>query len=249
MPSRPASFWEELSALEELYVVPSLLWIAAFGLDVLGRIVVNTISLMMLFTTHSMLTAAMDTDQSVWAPQKRRFLPMLKVWRRWLDLFSFVIGQIVGYLLWHWGDASSPHRSASKFVAQALQFYITIFTMILHGNILQKLSAGHTSGALDISLAGYYLIHVSVTSLFWMYQNAFQFISPNTVIQWQDDSRESLSAWLVVTITPVVATLAMLKIPIARQGLKYIVFKYMAFILSILESILYLGAIFCDLVG
>lgn len=58
-----------------------------------------------------------------------------------------------------------------------------------------------------------------------------------------------MSTWLVVTITTVVITLAMLKTPIVRKGLKYIIFEYMAFILSILESIPYLGAMFCDLAG
>ena len=212
---------------------------------------VNTISLMVLFSTHSMLTAAMDTDQSVWSPQRRRFFPMLKVWRQWLDLFSFVVGQMVGYLLWDWGDAASPRRSASDFVTQALHFDIAVcfISMILPGNILQKLSADHTSGALDRRTAYFVAMLASVASLSWMYHNAFHFISPDTVNQWQSDSREALSTWLVVTITTVVITLAMLKTPIVRQGLKYIIFEYMAFILSILESIPYLGGIFCDLAG
>ena len=251
MPSRLTLFWEELSALEQLYVVPSLLWTTAFGLDVFGRILVNTISLMILFGTHTMLTAAMDTDQSVWSPQRRRFLPMLKVWRQWLDFFSFVVGQIVGYLLWESWDAAWPRRGPWVFVAQALHFDIAVclVSMILPGNILQKLSADHTSGALDRRTAGVIAMLASVASLYWTYYNAFHFISPDAVNQWQNASREALSTWLIVTITTLVITLAILKTPIARQGLRYIVFEYMAFLLSILESIPYLGAIFCDLAG
>lgn len=251
MPSLLTLFWEELSAIEQLYVFPSLLWTSAFGLNVFQRITVNTISLMILFSTHTMLTAAMHTDQTVWAPQTRRFFPMLKVWCQWLDLFSFVVGQMVGYLLWEWRDALWPRRSPWVFVTQALHFDIAVclVSMILPGNILQKLSADHTSGALDRRTAGFIAMLASVASLSWTYYNAFHFISPNAVNRWQNASREALSTWLVVTITTVVITLAMLKTPIVRQGLRYIVFEYIAFILSILESIPYLGAIFCDLAG
>ena len=251
MPSRLTLFCEELSALEQLYVVPSLLWTIAFGLDVFGRIMVNTISLMMLFGMHAILGAAIDTDQRVWTLQRRRLLPMLKVWRRWLDLVSFVDGQIVGYLLWEWRDGALPRCGPWVFVTQALHFDIAVclVSMILPGNILQKLSADHTSGALDRRTAGFLAMLASVALLSWMYYNTFHFISPNAVNQWQNASREALSTWLAVTITTLVITLAILKTPIARQGLRYIVFEYMAFLLSMLESIPYLGAIFCDLAG
>ena len=212
---------------------------------------VNAISLNMLFSTHTMLTADMDTDQSVWGPQRRRFFPMLKVWRRWLDLFSFVNAQMVGYSVWHWGGVASPRRSAPVFVTQAFHFDVAIYLilMILPGNISQKLSADHTSGALDQRTAGFIAMFVSVASISWMYYNAFHFINLDTVNQWHNDCRETLSTWLVVTITAVVITLAMSKTPIVRQGLKYIIFEYMAFIFSRLESLPYFGAIFCDLAG
>ena len=176
---------------------------------------------------------------------------MLKVRRRWLDFFSFVVGQMVGYLLWAGRDAAWPRRSSWVFVTQALHFDITVclISLIMPGNILQKLSADHTSGALDRRTAGFIAMLASVASLSWTYYNAFHFISPNAVDQWQIVSREALSTWIVVTITTVVITLALLETPIVRQGLRYIIFEYMAFIFSILESIPYVGAIFCDLAG
>ena len=82
---------------------------SAFGLDVFGRITVNMISLTILSGTHTMLNAAMDTDQSLWTPQRRRSLLMLKVWLPWLDPFSLVVGQMVGYLMGmaRWGLSMS----------------------------------------------------------------------------------------------------------------------------------------------
>ena len=237
MPSRLTLFWEELSALEQLYVVPSLLWTTAFGLDVFGRILVNTISLMILFGTHTVLAAAIDTDQSVWSPQRRRFLPMLKVWRQWLGPFSFVVGQIVGYLLWDWWDAAWPRRGPWVFVRQAVHFDIAVcLVSVILPNIL-KPSADHTSGALDRRTAGFIAMLAGVASFYWADYNAFHVISPDAVNQWQ------MSTWLVVTNRTLVITLVILKAPIVRQGPRYIVFKYMAFFFSILESIPYLGAI------
>ena len=176
---------------------------------------------------------------------------MLKVWLPWLDLFSFVVGQMVGYLIWEWRDAAWPCRSPWVFVTQALHFDIAVYliSMILPGNILQEQSADHTSGALDLHTAGFIAMLASVASLSWIYYYAFHFISSNDVNHWQNASREALSTWLVMTITTVVITLTMLKTPIVRQGLRYIVFEYMAFILSLLERIPYLGAIFCDHAG
>ena len=207
----------------------------------------NTISFIILFGTRTILNAAMHTDQSL----RRKFLLMLKVRRRWLDLLSFVVGQMVGYLIWKWRDVAWPRHSPWVFMTQTLHFDIAVYltSMILPGNILQKLSADHTSGALDLHVAGSIAILASVASLSWMYYNAFHFISPKAVNHWQDASREALSTWLVMTITTVVITLTMLKTPIVRQGLKYIVFEYMAFILSLLERMPYLDAIFCDHVG
>ena len=176
---------------------------------------------------------------------------MLKVWRQWLDFFSFVVGQIVGYLLWETWDAAWPRRGPWVFVAQALHFDIAVclVSMILPGNILQKLSADHTSGALDKRTAGFIAMLAGVASLHWTYYNAFHFINADAVNQWANASREALSTWLVVTITTVMITLTLLKTPIFRQGLRYIIFEYIAFLLSILESIPYLGAVFCDLAG
>ena len=107
----------------------------------------------------------------------------------------------------------------------------------------------HTTGALDKHTTGFIAMLASVASLSWMYYYAFHLIRPEDVEHWQDASREALSTWFVVTITTVVITLTMLKIPIVRQGLKYIVFEYMAFIFSLLERIPFLGAIFCDHAG
>lgn len=133
-------------------------------------------------------------------------------------------------------------------MTQALHFDIAVYliSMILPGNILLKLSADHTSGALDLHTAGFIAMLGSVTSLSWMYYYAFHFISPKNVNHWQNASREAL---LIRTITTVVITLTLLKTPIVRQGFKYIVFEYMAFILSLLERIPYPGAIFCDHAG
>ncbi|KAK0510429.1 hypothetical protein JMJ35_006861 [Cladonia borealis] len=250
VPSRLSLFWEELSALEQFYVLPSLLWQSAFGLDVFGRITVNTVSLVILFGLHAIFNAVSDTDQSVWIT-RRRFLLINEVWRLSLDFWSFIVGQVVGYLIWEWRDAAWLRHSPWIFVTQALHFDIAVYliSMILPGNILQKLTADHTTGALDKHTAGFIAILASVASLSWMYYHAFHFISPEDVNYWQNASREALSTWLVVTITTVVITLTMLKIPIIRQGLKYIVFEYMAFILSLLEEIPFLGAILCDHAG
>ena len=202
---------------------------------------VNTISRMMLFGTQAILGAAIDTDQRVWTPQRRRFLPMLTIWGQWLDLVSFVVGQIVGYLLWEWRDGALPRCGPGVFVIQALHFDIAVclVSMILPGNILQKLSADHTSGALDQRTTSFLAMLASVALLSWMYYNAFHFISPNAVNQWQNASREDLSTWLVVTIATVVITLAMLKTPIVRQGLRYIVFEYMQYSRAFLTSVPY----------
>ena len=210
----------------------------------------NTISLTIFLGTHTIFNAAMDTDQSLWIPQ-RRYLLLLKVWRPWLDLFSCVVGQMVGYLMWEWEDAAWPRRSPWAFVIQALHFDVAVYlvSMILPGNVLQKLSADHTSEPLDPHTSSFIAMLASVASLSWMYYYAFHFISPKDVNHWQNAGREALSTLLVVTITTVVITLTMLKTPIVRQGLKYIVFEYMAFILSLLERIPYLGAMFCDHAG
>ncbi len=251
MLSRLSLFWEEISALEQLYVFPSLLWISAFGLDVFGRIAVNTISLTILLGTHTILNVAMDTNQSLWMAQRRRFPPMLEGRRPWLDLFSFVAGQMVGYLIWEWWDAAWPRRNPWAFVTQAEHFFVAIYliSMILPGNVLQKLSADHTTGALDLHTVVFIAMFASVASLSWIYYNAFHFISPKSVTHWQDACGQALSTWLVVTITTVVITLALLKTPIVRQGVKFIIFEYLAFIFSVLERIPYLDAIFCDLAG
>lgn len=250
MPSRLSLFWEELSALEQLYVLPSLLWTSAFDLDVLGRITVNMISLIILFGLLTAFDALLDIYQSIWIFQ-RRFLLTFKGWRSSLDLSSFVAGKVVGYLIWEWRDAAWLRRSPLVFVTQALHFDIAVYliSMILPGNILQKLTADHITGALDKHTAGFLVMLASVASLSWMYYCAFHFISPEDVKHWQYASREVLSTWLAVTITTVVITLTMLKIPIVRQGLKYIIFEYMAFILSLLEKTPFLGAIFCDHAG
>ena len=176
---------------------------------------------------------------------------MLTVWRTWLDLFSFVAGQMAGYSIWELWDAAWPRRNPWAFVTQAVHFFVTIYfiSMILPGNILQKLSADHTTGALDLHRVVFIAIFAGVASLSWMYYNAFHFISPKAVTHWQDACGEALSTWLVVTVTTVAITLALLKTPIVRQGLKYIIFEYLGFILSLLESIPYLDAIFGDLAG
>ncbi len=155
----------------------------------------NTISLTIVFGTHTILNAAVDTNQSLWTPQRRRFLLILKVWLPWLDLFSFVVGQMVGYLIWEWWDAAWPCRSPWVFVTQALHFDIAVYliSMILPGNILQKLSADHTSGALDLHTAGFIAMLASVASLSWIYYYAFHLISSKDVNHWQNASREALS--------------------------------------------------------
>ena len=208
----------------------------------------NTTSLPMLFGTHTILNTITKTNQYTSMPQRRRSILMSKAWDPWLDLYSFVVGQMLGYFMWEWQDAACPRRSPWVFVTQALHFDIAVYliSMILPGNILQKPSVDHTPGAL---VAGSIAMLASVASLSWMYYNAFHFISPKAVDHWQNASGEALSTWLVMTITTVVITLAMLKTPIVRQGLKYIIFEYMAFILSLLERIPYLGTIFCDQAG
>ena len=121
--------------------------------------------------------------------------------------------------------------------------------MILPGNILQKLSADHTSEALDLHTTGFIAMLGSVASVSWLYCYAFHFNSPKDINHWQNGSREALSTWPFMAVTTVLITLTLSKTSIVRQGLKYIVFEYMAFTLSLLERIPYLGAISCDHAG
>ena len=240
MPSRLSLFWEELSALAEIYVLPSLLWIFAFWLDVIGRVTVNTISLLTLFVLYVVLkpifNAVLD-NHILWMPQRRRSsLLVFKGWRSSLDLCIFVAGHVVGYLLWEdWErrDAAWLRRSPWVFVTQALHFDIAVYltTMILPDDILMEL---HTTGTRDKHTAGFMATLASVASLSWLYHCAFHFISQKDVDHWNNTSTE---VWLVGTVTTVAITLTMLKTPIVRQGLKYIVLHYMAFIFSLLERI------------
>ena len=212
----------------------------------------NTVSLVILFSLHTLFNtisiAAMATNQSLWTPQGRRYLPIFKVWRPWMALFSFVVGHLVGYLISEWRDTSWPRRSPWVFLTQAFHFDIAVYliAMILPGKSLQKPSPDHTSGPLDLHTAGFIAMLASATTLSWMYYYAFHFISPNDVSHWQNTGGGALLTLLVVTIMPVWITLPVFKTPFYRQGLKYLVFEYTAFVLSLLERIPYLGAIFCD---
>ena len=218
MPSRLSLFWEELSALEQFYVLPSLLWISAFGLDVFVRITANTIGLTMLVGTYTSVNAVWNINPPLWMPQGRRFS---LIWRTYMDLSGFFVGQMTSYAIWAWQDAFCPWPFCNLwvFATQALHFDIAVYliSMLVPGNILQKLTANHTTGALDKHMAGFIAMLASVASISWMYYYAFLLIRPEDVKHhWQGASREVLSTWLIVTITTVLITLL-----IVRQGLKY----------------------------
>ena len=177
----------------------------------------NTFGLTMLSGTYTAVNAVWNINPPLWMPQGRRFS---LVWRAYMDLSSYFVGQMTSYLIGTRQDAFCPWPFCNPwvFATQALHFDIAVYliSMMLPGNILQKLTANHTTGALDKHTAGFIALLASVASLSWMYCYAFHLIRPEDVKHWQDASRQVLLTWLIVTITTVLITLL-----IVRQGLKY----------------------------